>query len=386
MSQKRHWPLTICCLPLAALLFLQVGCSPPEAHDTPEATAAQDEADAAPDAGSAATTDGGASTDGPSTDEGVSTDAAGPTELPKIPLGLPPLDIPQDNPMTAEKVALGKALYFDKRLSKDGTLSCATCHDPEVAWTENRSTSQGIDGQIGGANSPTVINAAYAPTQFWDGRAATLEEQALGPIENPIEMGHDLEVLIPELNEIPEYVEAFQKVFGTKVTSDTLAKAIGAFERTVLSGNSPYDRYMQGDQTAMSESAIHGLELFENSGCDSCHRPPLFSRYRYYNAGVGSNNDPPDAGRMAVTEREADLGKFRVPMLREVANTGPYFHDGSVATLEEAVTMMAAGGIKNDNLSAMMEAVGEAELTEADRQDLVAFLEALSGEFPGAED
>jgi cytochrome c peroxidase len=159
-----------------------------------------------------------------------------------IPVGLPELEIPAENPMTTEKVELGKLLYFDKRLSKDGTIACATCHDPKKSWAEDTPTSTGIDGQVGGANSPTVINAAYAPAQFWDGRAASLEEQALGPIENPIEMGHKLDDLIPELNQIEGYKQRFQDVFGTDVTSEGIAQAIAAFERTVLSGDSAYDK------------------------------------------------------------------------------------------------------------------------------------------------
>ncbi len=306
--------------------------------------------------------------------------------LPQVPLGLPPVPIPEDNPLTAEKIALGKALYFDTRLSKDGTISCATCHDPEMAWTEHRSTSKGIDGQIGGANSPTVINSAYATSQFWDGRAASLEEQALGPIENPIEMGHDLEVLVGQLAKLPQYEEGFQKAFGTGVTKEGIGKAIASFERTVLSGNSAYDRFQAGQKDALTESQKRGLKVFEDAGCATCHRPPLFSNFRFFNAGVGMDKDQPDQGRKSVTGRDRDLGKFRVPTLREAANTGPYFHDGSVETLEEAVALMAGGGRDNPNLSTMLKAVGRKDLTEQDRDDLVEFLKALSGDFPGKDD
>jgi cytochrome c peroxidase len=298
---------------------------------------------------------------------------------------LPPVPVPAENPMTAEKVELGKLLYFDKRLSKDGTIACATCHDPQMAWAEHEPTSTGIDGQVGGANSPTVINAAYATAQFWDGRAASLEEQALGPIENAIEMGHKLTDLVPQLNEIAGYRERFQAVFGTEVTSEGIAQAIAAFERTVLSGNSPYDQFEGGDENALNETQKAGLQVFEDAGCSTCHTPPLFSNYRYYNAGVGMAKEPPDEGRKAVTGEERDLGKFRVPSLREVANTGPYFHDGSAATLDAAVTLMAGGGVENPNLSAMMKAVGNKQLSEQDRANLVEFLKALSGEYPVVE-
>jgi cytochrome c peroxidase len=295
-------------------------------------------------------------------------------ELPKVPLGLPPVPVPDDNPMTPEKVALGKKLYFDTRLSKDGTISCATCHDPAMAWTEHRPTSKGINDQLGGANSPTVINAA------------SLEEQALGPIENPIEMGHKLEAMIKDLSGVAEYEESFQRVFGTAVTREGIAKAIASFERTVLSGNSPYDQFNAGKKDALTDSQRRGLELFEDLGCSTCHAPPVFSNYRYYNAGVGMDKEKPDEGRKAVTGRDSDLGKFRTPMLREVANTYPYFHDGSVATLEEAVALMADGGKDNPNLSAMLKALGEDDVSEQDQKDLVDFLKALSGDYPTKDD
>jgi len=303
----------------------------------------------------------------------------------KVPLGLPPLPVPEDNPMTAEKVELGKLLYFDKRMSKDGTVACATCHDPKMAWTEHKPTSTGIGGQVGGANSPTVINAAYATAQFWDGRAKSLEEQALGPIENPIEMGHKLPEMIAQLNELAAYKEHFQKVFGTDVTSEGIAKAIAAFERTVLSGNSPYDKFKAGDESALNDAQKRGLEVFGKAGCADCHEPPLFSNYEYENAGVGMDKETPDAGRKAVTGKDEDLGKIRVPALREVANTGPYFHDGSGATLQDAVALMAGGGKDNPNLSEMLKSVRDAKLTEQDQKDLVEFLKALSGEYPVVE-
>ena len=335
----------------------------------------------------------GCSSDSPPPDPGPSDqsdDGSPTTETPaegaaakmNVSLGLPHVPVPEDNPMTDEKIELGKLLYFDKRLSKDGTISCATCHDPTVAWTEHKATSTGICGQVGGANSPTVINAAYATEQFWDGRAASLEEQARGPIENEIEMGHKLEDLIPQLNEIEGYKERFQEVYGTDVTPDGIAKAIAAFERTILSGNSPYDKFDAGDESALTDAQKKGKDLFESAGCSKCHKPPLFSSYRYYNAGVGMDKDPPDAGRKGVTDDQGDLGKFRVPMLREVAKTGPYFHDGSCDSLEKAVAMMAGGGIDNPGLSTVLKGVGSKELSAEDQANIVEFLKALSGEYP----
>jgi cytochrome c peroxidase len=198
-------------------------------------------------------------------------------------------------------------------------------------------------------------------------------------------MGHKLPEMIAQLNQLAPYKEHFQKVFGTEVTADGVAKAIAAFERTVLSGNSPYDKFTAGDESALDDAQKRGLELFKKSGCSDCHTPPLFSSYDYYNAGVGMAKEKPDAGRKAVTGKDEDLGAFRVPMLREVVNTGPYFHDGSGATLQQAVALMAGGGKDNPNLSEMLSSVRDAKLTEQDQKDLVEFLKALSGEYPIVE-
>lgn len=301
-----------------------------------------------------------------------------------VPLGLPPVPTPDDNPTTPEKVELGKLLYFDKRVSKDGTVSCATCHDPTMAWAEREPTSTGIGQQKGGRNSPTVINAAYATSQFWDGRAKTLEEQATGPVENPIEMGHNMEAVVETFSKIPEYQERFKKVFGTGVTKDGFAKAIAAFERTVLSGDSPYDRYVNGDEKALTAAQKRGWNLFREN-CSACHKEPLFSTYRFFNAGVGASAPDADEGRKKATGKESDLGKFRVPSLRDVAETGPYFHDGSIAKLEDAVALMANGGKDNPNLSDMLKSLRETSLSEKDRQDITEFLKGLSGKYPVIE-
>lgn len=300
---------------------------------------------------------------------------------PPAPLGLPAVEYPADNPYTAAKAELGMLLYFDPRLSKDGTVSCATCHDPQHAWAEDKPTSDGIAGQKGPVNSPTVLNTAYLKVLFWDGRAKSLEEQALGPIENPKEMGHSMENLIADLEKIPEYVRRFRDVFGTGVTKEGVAKAIATYERTVLSGDSPYDRYKAGDESALRDAQKRGLAVFD-ANCAVCHAPPIFSNSQFFNAGIGMDKPEPDQGRKAVTGLEADLGKFRVPALREIAKTGPYFHDGATKTLAEAVDLMAAGGKDNPNLSAILKGVREANLTAENRADLVAFLEALSGTYP----
>ncbi|UCD28385.1 MAG: c-type cytochrome [Planctomycetota bacterium] len=300
-----------------------------------------------------------------------------------VPLGLPAVPIPPDNPMTAEKIELGKMLYFEKRLSKDKSISCATCHDPMMAWAEHIPTSKGIHEQIGARNANSVINTAFLSSMFWDGRAKSLEEQALGPIENPMEMGQTMEVLLDDLAKIPEYQKRFKDIFGTDVTKEGVAKAIAAFERTILSGNSPYDRYQNGDKSAMTGDQVRGMEVFMDKGmCATCHTEPIFSNGRFYNAGIGMDKAEPDEGRKKETGRDGDLGKFRVPPLREAANTHPYFHDGSVAKLADAVQIMADGGKDNPNLSPMMKGVREAKLTDRDKKDLVAFLNALSGEYP----
>jgi cytochrome c peroxidase len=198
-------------------------------------------------------------------------------------------------------------------------------------------------------------------------------------------MGHSLEAMIPQLNGLDGYKQRFQDVFGTEVTSDGIAKAIAAFERTVLSGNSPYDKFDKGDEGALTDAQKRGWQLFEDMGCSTCHTPPLFSNYRYYNAGVDADAEKPDEGRKLVTGEDRDMGKFRVPALRDVANTAPYFHDGSVETLEGAVALMASGGKDNPNLSPMMKAMAGKEVTEEQQKDLVEFLKALSGEYPVVE-
>ena len=370
MSANRIVWLAGFCIPVLVLSVMLVGCQSEPPATTPGPSAGPDADPAAEPAAD--------SPDEPTT-EPAAEEAA--VEA-KVSLGLPPVPVPEDNPMTDEKIELGKLLYFDKRLSKDGKIACAPCHDPKMAWTEHEPTSTGIGDQVGGANSPTVINAAYATAQFWDGRMATLEEQALGPIENPIEMGHKLDDLVPQLNEIAGYKERFQKVFGTDVTADGIAKAIATFERTVLSGNSPYDKSEAGDENALNEAQKKGMELFDDAGCSSCHAPPMFSNYKYYNAGVGMAKEPPDAGRKGVTGEDKDLGKFRVPSLREVANTGPYFHDGSCDSLGKAVAMMAGGGMDNPNLSTLLKGIGAKGISAEDQASIVEFLKALSGEYP----
>ena len=293
---------------------------------------------------------------------------------------LPPVPVPSDNPQTDAKIRLGAQLYFDGRLSADGTISCATCHDPKTAWVNHNPTDTGIRGQVGGRNSGTIIDSAYMKFQFWDGRAGSLEEQALGPIHNPIEMGETLENVVRKLNVIPGYKAQFQTVFGTDVTADGIAKAIASFERTVISGPSPYDRWLAGERDAMSAEAVRGMKLFNGKGhCVACHSGPTFSDQSFHNLGVAMDKPKPDLGREAHTKNAKDRGKFKTPGLRNIAQTFPYLHDGSAKTLLEVVELYDRGGVKNANLDPL---VFPLHLTSAEKRELVAFMEALSGTLP----
>ena len=297
----------------------------------------------------------------------------------RVPRGLIPLQWPGDNPYSAEKAELGRLLYFDPRLSIDNTVSCASCHDPKHAFTDGRPVSTGIRGQKGGRSAPTVLNRAFSLAQFWDGRAATLEEQAKGPIANPIEMGQTHEGVVAKLQAIPGYRALFRQAFGTEdLTIDHVAKAIATFERTVLSGNSPYDRYKAGDKKALTAEQVRGMDVFINKAkCDQCHEGVNFTTNAYHNLGVGIDKPDPDEGRYAVTKNPADWGAFKTPTLREIAHTAPYMHDGSLKTLEEVVDFYDKGGTANKNLD---EKIKPLKLTPEEKKALVAFMKSLSGE------
>jgi cytochrome c peroxidase len=233
---------------------------------------------------------------------------------------------------------------------------------------------------VGGRNSGTVINSAYMRYQFWDGREASLEGQAVGPIHNPIEMGETHENVVRKLNSIPGYREQFQAVFGTDVTIDGIAKAIASFERTIISGASPFDLYMMGEHSAMSPAAIRGMNLFNGKGhCTPCHSGPLFSNQGFHNIGVGMDTAKPDLGRFDHTKNPADEGRFKVPTLRNIAETPPYLHDGSEKTLLDVVNYYDRGGIQNPRLDPLMLPL---HLSAQEKADLVAFLEALTGPVP----
>jgi cytochrome c peroxidase len=309
--------------------------------------------------------------------------AAEQTYQPTFPLGVDgeQMQIPEDNPLTAAKVELGKLLYFDGRLSKDGSVSCATCHDPAKGFTDQLRVSRGIRGQTGTRNAPSVINSAFYYFQFWDGRVPTLEEQAKGPIENPIEMGNTHELCVAKIASIAGYKPHFEAAFGTsEVTIDRVAKAIASFERTVLSGNSPWDRYVYAKEaTALSESAKRGLELFEGkANCTRCHVGFNLTDSLFHNLGVGMAAEKPDLGRYEVTKEEKDRGAFKTPMLRDLLKTAPYMHDGSVPTLEAVVDLYDRGGEPNAWLDPKVVKLG---LSEQEKKDLIAFLSALEGDW-----
>ncbi len=338
------------------------------------------------------------------------------------PLGLPPLPVPEDNPQTPKKIALGEQLFHDMRFSTTGEVSCATCHAAEKAFTDSPlRTSEGIEKKTGTRNAPTVVNAAYFRAQFWDGRSPSLEDQALHPFTNPVEMGlPNHEPILEVIRSDKDYVKAFEEVFGVAadgITMGEVTKAIAAFERTQIAGDTAFDRYyFAGERAALTDQQKRGLELFVNQGrCVSCHvieqTQALFTDNRFHNIGVGINtiqNDVPDLaiefleadmnltqvdvkvlsdartselGRFAVSHGFDDLGSFKTPTLRNVAVTAPYMHDGSVATLRDAVVHYNNGGVTNegDPLNDFLSGgIRPLNLSDEQIDDLVAFMEALT--------
>jgi cytochrome c peroxidase len=306
--------------------------------------------------------------------------------LPESPLGIDMklTDLPE--PPTPERVRLGRWLFFDKRISADGSISCATCHKPENAFSEDTPVSTGIRGQKGGRKSPSFVNLAWTlyPHFFWDGRAASLEEQALGPIANPIEMGSTHDAMVSSLGKIKAYAGYFKEAFGDPtITKERVAKAIADYERTRMSGNSAWDRWQKKrDKTAVSEQVKKGHELFffGKAACNQCHLGQNFTDNSFHNLGVGY--DPvagtfKDQGRYDVTGEEKDRGAFKTPTIRDVTKHPPYMHDGSLKTLREVVEFYNRGGTKNPQLDAKMKPLN---LTEDEIDALVAFMEALDGE------
>ena len=305
--------------------------------------------------------------------------------LPPAPLGTEIELASLKNPPTPATVRLGRWLFYDTRLSGDNSVSCATCHKPEHAFSEPRPVSLGIKGQKGARKAPTFINQAITlyPHFFWDGRAGSLEDQALGPIENPIEMGNTHASMIETLARVPGYAPYFLEAFGTpEITKERVARALADYEKTRMSGNSPWDRWRYNrEQDAVSDQVKAGHELFFGKAqCNQCHLGNSFTDSSFHNLGVGW--DPAtrkfrDEGRFVVTKNPADRGAFKTPTLREVTKHAPYMHDGSLATLKEVVEFYNRGGVKNPTLDVKMQPL---HLTAAEIDALVAFMEALEGE------
>lgn len=287
---------------------------------------------------------------------------------------------PADNQPTAARVELGKMLFFDPRLSRNGNTSCASCHNPSLGWSDGLATARGFDGKLLERASPSIVNAGYNTIHMWDGRKKTLEDQATGPMEAAPEMNTDFEKLFAWLAGSKGYQAAFARAYpGQPVGPDTLKRAIAAFERTIVSRNSPFDRWVAGDQKAMTAQQLRGMVLFndkDKTNCVACHAAPNFTDNGFHNLGLASfGADAPDMGRFAQKKVAALKGAFKTPSLRDVERTAPYFHDGSAATLMDVVEHYAAGGVSRANLSPNIKPLA---LTAADKEALVAFMRALS--------
>jgi cytochrome c peroxidase len=322
--------------------------------------------------------------------------------------------IPPDNPQSSEKISLGQKLFFERRLSVDGTVSCSTCHDPQLAFTDRKPLSVGVKGRLGQRNAPTILNALYNKTQFWDGRVNTLEEQAANPIVNAFEMGHPtLDTAVAQIASVEEYQQAFQRVFGRPPNGPDLLRAIASYERTQLSFDSPFDRFIAGDNNAIDASAKRGWELFNTQArCNKCHAltdtqrdVTVFTDNDFHNIGIGIirhnvvalarqaeqliksgdtaaidraaiQTDMSALGRFLITEKDKDIASFKTPDIRNVLVTGPYFHDGSQETLWDVIDHYNKGdGLQNPYLD---EDIQPLALTETDIDDLVAFMASLT--------
>jgi len=342
----------------------------------------------------------------------VSAHAQQPTPVPLFSAEAIKSFTPSDNPITDAKARLGDMIFDEKRLSADNSLACNTCHSPNNGFTTHTAASRGVGDQIGKRNAPSILNAMFYKSMFWDGRAATLEEQAMLPILNPVEMGQkDLKDVVVKLAAIPEFVDAFQKVFGRPPNSEDMGKALAAFERTRLSTEAPFDRFLRGDEKAFNASQRRGWALFTGKArCGNCHTYdpalPLFGDNRFHNTGVAAHKqdfnqlatraaesaaagnkseidklaletDYSELGRFLVTQKRDDIAAFKTPFLRDVLLTGPYMHDGSLETLWDVVEFFNKGGERNPFLDAEMKPLG---LNASEVDDLVNFLGALTSD------
>ncbi len=318
---------------------------------------------------------------------------------------LPPVPVPKENPITPEKAELGKMLFFDPRLSGDGTMACVTCHLPEQGYSTNTPQSPAYPSNAERRHSMTLINVAYNTALIWDGRAPNLEKQALGPIKNPIHMNQNIDLLMAKLRAIPEYVRRFRAVFGEGPTPKTLGQALATFERTLVTRNAPFDRYMQGDKAALSPAAIRGMALFQGKArCILCHNGPNFTDNKFHNLGVPKapflsqplvqatlrfdakrmgiphpERVTTDLGRYLVTKDERDIGAFKTPTLRNVTDRGSFMHNGAFTTLAEVIDFYDRGGEPDAHKSPLVQPL---RLTAQEKHDLLAFIESLTGELP----
>lgn len=293
---------------------------------------------------------------------------------------VPEMKYPADNKWSKEKEELGKMLYFDPRLSGSNWISCATCHNPGLGWGDGLPRTIGDGQKELGRHAPTVVNSGYFKIQMWDGRKKSLEDQAKGPIEAAGEMNQNFDELIGELKTIPGYVKRFASVFGANsLTIDNIAKAIATFERSVVSKNAPYDKYLAGDKSAMSVSAVNGMKLFFGKAkCAICHNGPVFTDSGFYNIGVKAAGPlKVDLGRYNQSKADFDKGAFKTPGLRSISQSAPYMHNGTEATLEDVIEFYDRGGDVKENLSPFITPLG---LTVQEKKDLVEFLVALDGE------
>ncbi|MBL8794311.1 MAG: c-type cytochrome [Planctomycetia bacterium] len=294
-----------------------------------------------------------------------------PTPLPRP---LPAMQHPADNAATPEKVALGKALFFEPRLSRTDKVSCASCHDPAKGFSNGERVAIGVEGKQGTRSAPSLFNVGYYRSLFWDGRARTLEEQALLPIQDAKEMGMNLDALVRKLNGIDDYRRRFQTVFGGEATAARIGQALAAFERTIVSRDTPFDRYLQGNQQALKPAALRGLKLFYGQArCFVCHQGPNFTDDEFHNIGIFDDGRL-EAGREAVTGKRADRGKFKTPTLREIGQTAPYMHNGRFKTLAEVVQHYNFGGVTDEANDSRDEKLSVLYLNEDQVNDLVAFL------------
>lgn len=329
----------------------------------------------------------------PSTSASAATSAAAsvaaPKPLPPMPVALPlakgPASLPEikapaTNELTPQKVALGKQLFFDKRLSKDGSASCETCHVPEKGWTDGKALSTKVGGGVNTRHSPTLINVAYNQRWYWDGRAETLEKQIEAAWKS--QMGADPAAIAATVGKIPGYAVQFRTIFNRDATSDDVVAALASFVRTIQSGDAPWDLYEKGDKKAVGEDAVRGADLFKGKAqCAGCHTPPLYTDLGFHDVGIGFDKPEPDLGRGKISKDDKENGAFKTPALRSVTAHAPYFHDGRAASIEEAVDYMLSGGIKdkNPNLDPRLQKV---KLSAKERDDLIAFVKSLEPKMP----